>query len=102
MAILAILETAMSQFPVGLLMLNLAIPDQVLPFIEEQATTAGFNTPSEYVYHLILREQERLAQQERVEALLIEGLESGELIEATDAWWSKKRAQLAQIQTPQA
>ena len=81
-------------------MLNLALPDQVLPFIEEQATTAGFNTPSEYVYHLILREQERLAQQERIESLLIEGLESGAPIEATDAWWSQKRAQLEQVHSP--
>jgi antitoxin ParD1/3/4 len=81
-------------------MLNLSLPDQVLTFIEEQATTAGFNTPSEYVYHLILREQERLTQQERIESLLLEGLESGEPIEVTDAWWSQKRAQLEQIHAP--
>jgi antitoxin ParD1/3/4 len=82
-------------------MLNLSLPDQVLTFIEEQATTAGFNTPGEYVYHLILREQERLTQQERIESLLVQGLESGEPIEVTDAWWSQKRAQLEQVHSPQ-
>lgn len=48
------------------------------PFIEEQTTTIGFNAPSEYIYHLILREQERLIQQEQLESLLLEGLERGE------------------------
>ena len=74
-------------------MLNIALPDQVLAFIEEQATATGFNTASEYVYHLILREQER-TQQKRVESLLLEGLESGEPIEVTDDWWNQKRSQL--------
>ncbi len=43
---------------------------------------------------LNLREQERLAQQQRVESLLIEGLDSGKSVEATDDWWSSKRAAL--------
>jgi len=56
-------------------MLNIVLSDQILAFVEEQATAAGFNTASEYVYQLILREQERLLQQKRVESLLLEGLE---------------------------
>jgi antitoxin ParD1/3/4 len=75
-------------------MLNISLPDQVQPFVEEQAIAAGFNSINEYVYHLILREQERLAQQERIESLLLEGLESGEPVEATDDWWEEKRSQL--------
>ncbi len=71
-------------------MLNMALPDQILAFVEQQATAAGFNTASEYVYQLILREQERLAQQKRVELLLLDGLESGEPTEATDDWWEQK------------
>ncbi len=82
-------------------MLNIALPDQMLAFVEEQATAAGFNTASEYVYQLILREQERLFQQKRVESLLLEGLESGEPIEATDDWWEQKRAQLEQVHQPE-
>ena len=75
-------------------MLNIILPEQVHGFLEEQATAAGFNTASEYVYHLVLREQERLAQQERVEALLLEGIEGGEPIAVTDDWWNQKRTQL--------
>lgn len=75
-------------------MLNISLPDQVQTFVEEQAISAGFNSANEYVYHLILREQERVTQQERIESLLLEGLESGEPVEATDDWWEQKRTQL--------
>jgi antitoxin ParD1/3/4 len=77
-------------------MLNISLPDQVQSFVEEQAIAAGFNSANEYVYHLILREQERIAQQQRIESLLVEGLESGETIEATDDWWEQKRTQLVE------
>ncbi len=43
-------------------MLNISLPDQIQTFVEEQAIAAGFNSANEYVYHLILREQERVAQ----------------------------------------
>jgi antitoxin ParD1/3/4 len=75
-------------------MLNISLPDQVQSFVEEQAIAAGFNSVNEYVYHLIMREQERIAQQQRIESLLLEGLESGEPVEATDDWWEQKRIQL--------
>lgn len=72
-------------------MLNISLPNQIIDFIERQAIVDGFNTPSEYVFHILLREQERLGQQNRVESLLIEGLDSGESLEVTDDWWSSKR-----------
>ncbi|NJO75718.1 MAG: type II toxin-antitoxin system ParD family antitoxin [Leptolyngbyaceae cyanobacterium RM1_406_9] len=77
-------------------MLNISLPDQVQTFVEEQAIAAGFNSANDYVYHLILREQERIAQQEQVESLLLEGLEGGQPLEATDAWWEQKRIQLVE------
>ena len=60
-------------------MLNIVLSDRILAFVEEQATAAGLNTASEYVYQLILREQERLLQQKRVESLLLEGLVAHQL-----------------------
>jgi len=77
-------------------MLNISLPDQVQTFVEERAIAAGFNSANEYVYHLIVREQEHIAQQERIESLLIEGLESGEPIEVTDDWWEQRRTQLVE------
>lgn len=53
-------------------------------------------TISEYVYHLILEEQERIVQQEQVKSLLLEGLDSGEPIKAADNWWQQKRTQLVE------
>lgn len=61
-------------------MLNISLTDQVQAFVEEQATAAGFNSANEHVYHLILREQER------IESLLLERLESEEPVEAMDDW----------------
>jgi antitoxin ParD1/3/4 len=45
---------------------------------------------------LIWREPVRVAQQNRVEALLLEGLDRGEAIVATDDWWEQKRNQLVE------
>ena len=42
----------------------------------------------------MLREQERIEQQQQVESLLIEGLDSGKSVEVTDDWWNAKRAAL--------
>jgi antitoxin ParD1/3/4 len=75
-------------------MLNISLPNQVIEFIERQAIADGFSTPSEYVLNIILREQERLGQQQRLESLLIEGVDSGKSVEVTDDWWSSKRAAL--------
>jgi hypothetical protein len=52
------------------LMLNISLPNQIIDFIERQSIADGFSTPSQYVFALILREQERVTQTERVESLL--------------------------------
>ena len=47
--------------------------------------------------NIIVREQERLKQQQRVESLLIEGLDSGESVEMTDDWWNSKRGAIEML-----
>ncbi|MEM9136680.1 MAG: type II toxin-antitoxin system ParD family antitoxin [Cyanobacteria bacterium P01_F01_bin.42] len=76
-------------------MVNISLPDQVRAFIEAQAQSKGIGSLNEYVYQLILQEQDRIIQQQRLETLLVEGLESGEPIEATSEWWNQKREKLA-------
>jgi hypothetical protein len=44
-------------------MLNISLPEQVKAFVEEQAKAAGYDSTNEYVYQLIVREQERVSQQ---------------------------------------
>lgn len=75
-------------------MLNISLPEEVQPFLENQTAAAGYGSLGEYVYHLIVLEQTRLAQQAQVDTLLIEGLNSGNSIEVTDGWWEQKRTQL--------
>jgi len=75
-------------------MLNISLPEQIQSFVEEQAKALGYDSTNEYVYQLIMREQERVAQQEQIEPLLLEGLDSGEPIEATDDWWEHRRTNL--------
>ena len=89
-------------------MMNISLPEKIQTFVEAQATAGGFSTISDYICHLILQEQKRLvqqelAQQEQLESLLLEGLESGDPIEVTDEWWDRKRSQLIeQFQPPKA
>lgn len=81
-------------------MLNISLPDNLELVIAQQAEQAGFDTATDYLVHLVLREQDRLSQQAKIEALLIEGLESGEPIEATDECWEQKQATLLWQQVP--
>jgi antitoxin ParD1/3/4 len=73
--------------------LNISLPESMRTFIEEQVHKGGYSTASEYIRHLIRQEQERTASR-RLEELLLEGLDSGDLIEVTDEWWEQKRVQL--------
>jgi antitoxin ParD1/3/4 len=56
--------------------INFSVPDDLREFVDERVASAGFSTPSEYMRHLI-REDRRRAAQEQLEALLLEGLDSG-------------------------
>ena len=77
-------------------MLNISLPEKLQTFLQAQAAAAGLSTESEYVHSLVLREQSRLAQQSRIDQLLLEGVESGPLIEVTDEWWEQKRTQISE------
>lgn len=75
--------------------LNVSLPESMRTFIDEQIKSQGYSTASEYIRHLIRKEQEAI-ESKRLEALLIEGLESGEPIEINEEWWENKRAELMQ------
>lgn len=72
---------------------NISLPDSMRDFINEQVEKCGYSTTSEYIRHLIRQDLEKV-QQSRIEKLLLEGLDSGEVIEITDEWWEQKRTQL--------
>jgi antitoxin ParD1/3/4 len=57
--------------------MNISLPDDMKAFVEDQATQKGFGTVSEYVTAMIREAQERHAARERLDTLLLEGLDSG-------------------------
>jgi len=73
--------------------MNIALPQSLKDYVLEQVAGGGYSTASEYVRELIRADQKRKAR-EKIEALLLEGLESGEPIEVTDEFWHEKKAKL--------
>jgi antitoxin ParD1/3/4 len=55
--------------------MNISLPDPLKEFVEHQIAEGRYSSVSEYVRELI-REDEKRKAQERLEALLLEGLES--------------------------
>ncbi|MBC8102599.1 MAG: type II toxin-antitoxin system ParD family antitoxin [Cytophagales bacterium] len=75
--------------------MNVSLPEQLKSFVEERVEGGGYQTASEYVRDLIRQDQEkRRAAEDKVEAMLLEGIESlqkGAGVEATsDLWESLK------------
>jgi antitoxin ParD1/3/4 len=74
--------------------MNISLPESLKEFVVAQATTRGYSTPSEYVRELIRDDQERKLER-RLSLLLLEGLESGQLLTADTTYWQTKRQALA-------
>ena len=72
--------------------MNVSLPEPLRRFVNERAA-GRFGSASEYVRELI-REDQRRAAEEKLEALLVEGLESGEPVEVTPEFWERKRQEL--------
>jgi len=74
--------------------LNISLPEGMKVFVEEQVQKGElYTSASDYVRALIREDQKRKAE-EKLEALLLEGLDSGEPIEVNAAWWKKKKDEL--------
>jgi antitoxin ParD1/3/4 len=66
---------------------NISLPETLKQYIEEQVANGGYGTTSEYVRELIREDKRRKAQGE-LEALLLEGLESGDAVPVTPEFWN--------------
>jgi antitoxin ParD1/3/4 len=73
--------------------LNVSLPKVLKDYVEGQVGEGGFSTPSEYVRALIRDDQKRRAL-EKLEAMLAEGLKSGEPTEAAPSYWAARRQAL--------
>ena len=70
--------------------LNISLPQSLKDYVEERVKESGYSTPSEYVRNLVREDQKRRAE-EKLEALLLEGINSGKPIEITSEYWEEKR-----------
>jgi antitoxin ParD1/3/4 len=70
--------------------LNISLPEPLKKYIERQTRQGGYSTPSEYMRDLVRADQKQKAR-ERVEMLLLEGLESGPATEMTSGDWADVR-----------
>lgn len=70
--------------------LHISLSDEMRDFVEARVRGGEFHNQSEYVRDLIRHDQDRRARQ-RVDALLMEGLESGEAQEMSDSDWEEIR-----------
>lgn len=71
--------------------MNISLNDALRDFVQERVETSGFSNASDYVRSLIRADKERAAQA-RLEALLLEGLASGEAQPVDEAFWQKLQA----------
>jgi antitoxin ParD1/3/4 len=75
--------------------LNISLPQSLKDYVEQRVESGGYSTPSEYVRELLRQDQDRQAEQ-KLEALLLAGLNSGDPIEITPEYWENKRRQLVE------
>jgi antitoxin ParD1/3/4 len=72
--------------------MNISLPDQLKDFVDEQIGSGRYSSVSEYVRDLI-RDDEKRKTQEKLEALLMEGLQSGKPTGMTRQDWEDVRRQ---------
>lgn len=70
--------------------MNISLPDSMRSYVEEQVATGGYSTVSEYFRELVRSDQKRKAN-ERLETLLLEGLDSGSATPMSDRDWEDVR-----------
>lgn len=82
--------------------MNISVPESMKEFIEEEVSSGGYGTASEYVRELV-RDAKKQKEEERLEKLLLEALESGPASPMTKKDWEAiKQRGLERIQKKKA
>ena len=78
--------------------MNISLSDQLKEFVDKQVGSGRYSSVSEYVRDLI-RDDERRRAQEKLETMLMEGMQSGEPTEMTrEDWAGIRREALKQVE----
>jgi antitoxin ParD1/3/4 len=74
----------------GMSTMNISLPESLKSFVDEQVTTRGFGTSSEYVRELIRKDLDR----QRLRGLLLQGAQSAPAATADDGYFEGLRARV--------
>jgi antitoxin ParD1/3/4 len=75
--------------------ITISLPDSLKKFVDAQLANKGYGNVSEY-FRSLLREAQAKEQDERLQALLLEGLAS-DRIPLTKEFWTDFKAEAAQL-----
>ena len=67
--------------------MNISLPERLKSFVDEQVSSRGYGTSSEYVRELIRRDQDR----QRLRGLLLDGAASAPASTTERAWLDRLR-----------
>ncbi len=70
--------------------MNISLPDTMRTYIEEQVAQGAYSSVSEYFRELVRQDQKKKAN-ERLQTMLLEGLNSGNATEMTAQDWEDIR-----------
>jgi len=74
--------------------MNISLPDDMKAFVDEQVAGGRYSTASEYI-RCLLRDAQSRAEEEQLEALLLDGLNSGAPADVTPERWAETRDRVA-------
>lgn len=70
--------------------MNISLPQALKSFVDDQVSTRGYSTSSEYVRELIRKDQDR----QRLRGLLLEGAASAQAVTADADYFDRLRCQV--------
>ena len=73
--------------------MTISLPDPMREFVESEVSSGNYGSASE-LFRELVRERQKRKNQERLETLLLEGLESGQPIEVTQDYLDARRLAL--------
>jgi len=76
--------------------MNISLPDPLKKFVDGQIAEGRYSSVSEYIRELIRADEKRKAE-ERLETLLLEGLNSDETVFTREDWDAIRKEALAKI-----
>ncbi len=68
--------------------MNISLPENLKEFVESQVQSGDYSSVSEFIRTLVRREQ-RDREREQLEMRILEGLSSGDVVEASPEVWSE-------------